>query len=300
MTARSCSGTRSVSAPTKRASTAGSCTCPDGGGVYDERVRLERSDDCHRVAHRRRASAQYADNIKYLNLRRPSSSAARSRRSRIRTSSPSATERRAAGGVSRSAGASKTFGLSATGPRSVTTSTVRPRLQAPPRLRCARGSVGEGLRDGQRLARGAGVQLGLHDHGGRTIAGFKPTALLTVDSTKVPAANLLALENALYGTAGTSPRLPLPDEVIGMFAGTLTSATPTQPGFTAAGGSDHHSDRHRCQYRRADTNAVVPARHDRHDRSVAHHLRGPASGGLHVPEDRPTRLASSPTRRSPV
>lgn len=44
-------------------------------------------------------------------------------------------------------------------------------------------------------------------------AGGKPTAKLTIDSTKVDAAGLTALEAALYGGTGTA-HLPLPDEVI--------------------------------------------------------------------------------------
>jgi len=53
------------------------------------------------------------------------------------------------------------------------------------------------------------------------VAGHKPTALLTIDSTKFPKgengaqnAKLKALEDALYGTENTEPYLPLPDEVI--------------------------------------------------------------------------------------
>lgn len=52
------------------------------------------------------------------------------------------------------------------------------------------------------------------------VTGFKPTAILTIDSTEVDAADLLALETILYGEdgvepdPGTPPRLPLPDEVI--------------------------------------------------------------------------------------
>lgn len=48
----------------------------------------------------------------------------------------------------------------------------------------------------------------------------KPTAILTIDSTKVEATKLVALEAVLYGTNsgqgsdGTEPRLPLPDEVV--------------------------------------------------------------------------------------
>ena len=47
--------------------------------------------------------------------------------------------------------------------------------------------------------------------------GYKPTAIMTVDSSKVTAAKLLALENILFGTATDNPRLPLPDEVIAVF-----------------------------------------------------------------------------------
>lgn len=48
---------------------------------------------------------------------------------------------------------------------------------------------------------------------------YRPTATLTVDSTKVFPADLTALETALYGTAIVEARLPLPAEVIGMFDG---------------------------------------------------------------------------------
>lgn len=49
------------------------------------------------------------------------------------------------------------------------------------------------------------------------VTGFKPTAIVTVDSTKTTAAKLAALESILYGTAGTSSvdaKLPLPAEII--------------------------------------------------------------------------------------
>lgn len=54
------------------------------------------------------------------------------------------------------------------------------------------------------------------------VKGFKPTACLTIDSTKIDAAKLTALEAILYGkdpttaqgTDGVDPRLPLPDEII--------------------------------------------------------------------------------------
>lgn len=46
------------------------------------------------------------------------------------------------------------------------------------------------------------------------VTGFKPTASLTIDSTKVGAALLAALELILYGDTAVDPRLPLPAEVI--------------------------------------------------------------------------------------
>lgn len=88
------------------------------------------------------------------------------------------------------------------------------------------------------------------------VTGFKPTAILTIDSTKVSASSLQTLEDALYGTAGTSPRLPLPDEVIAMFAGTQTEVTATAPTATTAGLITIPTVTG-VQYRRADTNAVV-------------------------------------------
>lgn len=50
-----------------------------------------------------------------------------------------------------------------------------------------------------------------------TVAGFKPTASLTIDSTKVDPAKLAALELILYGNTGVDPRLPLPNEVSTIF-----------------------------------------------------------------------------------
>lgn len=45
------------------------------------------------------------------------------------------------------------------------------------------------------------------------VKGFKPTAIVTVDSTKVAAEKMAALEDILYGTDDVEARLPLPDEV---------------------------------------------------------------------------------------
>ena len=49
------------------------------------------------------------------------------------------------------------------------------------------------------------------------IPNFKPTACVTIDSTQVEAAELLALETILYGTETDPPRLPLPEELITLF-----------------------------------------------------------------------------------
>jgi hypothetical protein len=48
------------------------------------------------------------------------------------------------------------------------------------------------------------------------VTGFKPTSLIVVDSSVVEAADLTALEAELYGGIGVA-NLPLPDEVIALF-----------------------------------------------------------------------------------
>ena len=47
---------------------------------------------------------------------------------------------------------------------------------------------------------------------------LKSTAQLTINSLKVPAAKLKALEDILYGTTTLQARLPLPTEVIGLLS----------------------------------------------------------------------------------
>ena len=46
------------------------------------------------------------------------------------------------------------------------------------------------------------------------VAGFKPTASVVIDSTKVPAEKLAALEAVLYGSESEEARLPLPSEIL--------------------------------------------------------------------------------------
>lgn len=52
------------------------------------------------------------------------------------------------------------------------------------------------------------------------VTGLRNTSLLTVDSRTVSAGALAALEDLLYGTVGTDPSLPLPDDVIALVGGT--------------------------------------------------------------------------------
>jgi hypothetical protein len=59
-----------------------------------------------------------------------------------------------------------------------------------------------------------------------TVTGKKPTSLIVIDSTKVVAASLTALETILYGTTGVDPALPTPDDVLTAMASGMT-AVPT-------------------------------------------------------------------------
>jgi hypothetical protein len=63
------------------------------------------------------------------------------------------------------------------------------------------------------------------------VTGYKPTASITIDSTKVDATALGILEELLHGTAGTDPSLPAPDAVLAIFAGTVTEVAPTPPTY---------------------------------------------------------------------
>lgn len=60
---------------------------------------------------------------------------------------------------------------------------------------------------------------------------YKPSASMTIDSTKVNPTNLAALETILYGSVGVDPRLPLPEEVIALFAGSVTEVTTVAPTY---------------------------------------------------------------------
>jgi hypothetical protein len=57
-----------------------------------------------------------------------------------------------------------------------------------------------------------------------SVTGFKPTASIVIDSTKVDATDLEALEEIFYGTIDNDPYLPLPDEISSLFGGTVPDA----------------------------------------------------------------------------
>lgn len=50
------------------------------------------------------------------------------------------------------------------------------------------------------------------------VTGHKPTSILKINSTKVDAEKLAALEAILYGSEDQEPRLPLPDEIATLMA----------------------------------------------------------------------------------
>lgn len=67
------------------------------------------------------------------------------------------------------------------------------------------------------------------------VKDHQPTALLTIDSTKVDADKLKALEEILYGSDDTDsddPRLPLPDEVLALLQGNAVEAAAARMSYT--------------------------------------------------------------------
>jgi hypothetical protein len=66
------------------------------------------------------------------------------------------------------------------------------------------------------------------------VTNLAPTSLIVVDSTRVDSTALADLEDFLYGTVGTDPSLPMPDDVLALFSGTVTT-TDVPPAPTAGG-----------------------------------------------------------------
>ena len=62
------------------------------------------------------------------------------------------------------------------------------------------------------------------------VKGFKPTATVVIDSTKVDKKKLTALEDILFGTESKEARLPLPDEIVSIVG------TTSEPGGADAQG----------------------------------------------------------------
>jgi hypothetical protein len=67
------------------------------------------------------------------------------------------------------------------------------------------------------------------------VTNLRPTSLITIDSTVVDSGSFAALETILYGSIGVDPLLPLPDDVIALFAGSVTSVTTVEPTFNPTG-----------------------------------------------------------------
>ena len=89
------------------------------------------------------------------------------------------------------------------------------------------------------------------------LAGARPTATLTIDSTKVNSGDLADLEDYLYGTAGMDPMLPKPDEVIALFMGSQTSVMAVNPTFNPGTGVGNVPTVTGVRYYREDTNATI-------------------------------------------
>lgn len=65
------------------------------------------------------------------------------------------------------------------------------------------------------------------------VTGLKPTSIITIDSADVDPATLAALEQILYGDVAVDPAMPLPDTIVTMFSGTVTVVTPTEPAYNS-------------------------------------------------------------------
>lgn len=61
-----------------------------------------------------------------------------------------------------------------------------------------------------------------------SIAGFEPTSYICIDSSKVAADKLAALEAILYGSEEAEPRLPLPNEIVTLMGGAVEATDPKE------------------------------------------------------------------------
>lgn len=66
------------------------------------------------------------------------------------------------------------------------------------------------------------------------VTGYRPTSILTITSTDVDAANLADVMQILYGDTGVDPAMPLPNTIITMLGSGVTTVTPTTPTFNSS------------------------------------------------------------------
>lgn len=66
------------------------------------------------------------------------------------------------------------------------------------------------------------------------VPNMKPASTLVIDSTKVASGPLAQLQGLLYGTSGADARLPLPTEVLALFAGSVVAVTTVQPTYNSS------------------------------------------------------------------
>ena len=69
-----------------------------------------------------------------------------------------------------------------------------------------------------------------------SVENMKPTASVTIDSTKVPKEKLEILEAILYGSESENPRLPLPDEIAEIFKEEIRTLEATPSVINGASG----------------------------------------------------------------
>lgn len=61
------------------------------------------------------------------------------------------------------------------------------------------------------------------------VPGLKPSATLTLNSRTVGKDKMKEIEDILYGTTGSDPRLPLPAEIISILDGSVQEVDPVEP-----------------------------------------------------------------------
>jgi hypothetical protein len=71
------------------------------------------------------------------------------------------------------------------------------------------------------------------------VTGYKPTALIVIDSTVTDPTELAALETILYGAAAVEPKLPTPDEVLALFPVVFTAGAQS----SSSSGSESSSSK---------------------------------------------------------